>query len=407
MPLTHTKLQSLKPKAAIYRVADSAGLCIEVAPTGSRYWRFRYRFAGKAKMISLGVYPEQSLAEARKARDEARAMLRKGVDPSSHRKQARLALSTAAENTFEVVAREYLGKLALKLETTTLDKAKAHLESHVFPWLGARAVSSITPPELLAVLRRVEERGKLETAHRVLQRCSQIFRYAIATGRAERDPAADLRGALATAPAKHHAAITEPKALGELLRVTRSYQGQFVTACALKFAPLVFVRPGELRHAEWSEVDFDAAEWRIPASKMKMRDPHIVPLSEQAVALLRELQPLTGTGRYLFPSVRSNKQPMSENTVLAALRRLGYTADQMTGHGFRSTASTRLHEMGWASHLIELQLAHAERNQVKAAYNHALYLDERRKMMQAWADYLDRLAQGGSVVTGRFDKAAA
>jgi integrase len=280
------------------------------------------------------------------------------------------------------------------------------LTLNVFPWIGARPVGQITAPELLAVLRRIEARGRLETAHRAHQNCGQVLRFAVATGRAERDPSGDLRGALPPASKRHHAAVIDPKAIAELLRVLDGYTGSFVTACALRLAPLLFVRPGELRRAEWAEIDLDAAEWRIPAAKMKMRAPHVVPLADQALAILRELHPLTGRGRYVFPGARSADRPMSENTVNAALRRLGYDKDVMTGHGFRTLASTTLHEQGWPSDIIERQLAHAERNKIKAAYNRAEHLPERRRMMQAWADHLDTLREGANVVPLRRPVAA-
>jgi integrase len=403
--LTEQKLRSLKPRDKVYRVADSDGLCIEVHPSGARYWRYRYRFVGKAKMQSLGVYPEVTLAEAREALQGARKALRGGEDPIQQRQRDEQARRIAGANTFEAVAREWLQQQEKRLATTTYDKAEWMLEQFAFPWVGARPISEIDAPEMLALLRRIEERGKLETAHRVKQRCSQIFRYAIATGRATRDPCPDLRGALASPKTEHHASITDPNELGHLLKALDGYKGNLVTAAALRLAPLVFVRPGELRHAEWAEFDLEEAQWRIPGAKMKMGETHLVPLSQQAVAILRELQPLTGKGRYVFPGVRSSARPMSENTVLAALRRLGYTNDQMTGHGFRSTASTRLHEMGWNSQVIERQLAHAERNKVKAAYNYAEYLPERRRMMQAWADYLDGL-KSSKVVQGNFGRVA-
>lgn len=404
--LTDSKLRALKRRAKVYRVAAGEGLCIEVRPNGERYWRYRYRFAGKPSMLTLGTYPQVTLAGAREARNGAWALLRAGVDPSLKRKQDAQARLLAAANSFEAVGREWLGKQEAKLAPATHEKARWMLEDLALPWLGARPIVEITAPEMLTVLRRVESRGKLETAHRLKQQCGRIFRYAIATGRAERDPTPDLRGALATAATRHHASITDPTELGVLLRAIDGYQGAFVTACALKIAPLLFVRPGELRHAEWAEFDLAAAQWRIPAAKMKMRQVHLVPLSKQAVAILRELHPLTGRSHYVFPGVRSAKRPMSENTVLAALRRLGYTPDQMTGHGFRSTASTRLHEMGWKSDVIERQLAHAERNKVKAAYNYAEHMPERRKMMQAWANYLDVLREERKVVAGKFGKAA-
>ena len=270
-------------------------------------------------------------------------------------------------------------------------------EMDVFPWIGTRPVRDILAPELLATIRRIESRGAIETAHRTLQNCGQVFRYAVASGYADRDISGDLRGAIPPTKEKHHASVTDPKDVAALLRTIESYAGSFVTMCALRLAPMTFVRPGELRHAEWSEIDLDKAEWRIPAEKMKMREQHIVPLSRQAVAILRELHPLTGAGKYVFPSVRTQARPMSENTVNAALRRLGYAKDEMTGHGFRSMASTLLNEMGWNRDAIERQLAHAERNSIRAAYNFAEFLPERRKMMQAWADYLDKLRAGAKV----------
>lgn len=403
--LTDLKLRKLKPAAAIYRVADGNGLCIEIHPSGAKYWRHRYRFAGKARMQSLGAYPEIGLAAARAALDEARLVLRAGEDPVRKRQLDRSVRAAAENNTFESIAGEWLQQQSGKLAPATYAKAQWMLQELAFPWIGSLPISDIEAPQVLAILRRVEERGKLETAHRLKQRCSQVFRYAIATGRAKRDPCPDLRGALAAPKGKHHASITDPSALAQLLRAIDGYQGHLVTACALKLAPLVFVRPGELRHAEWAEFDLEAAQWRIPGDKMKMGQTHIVPLATQAIAVLRDLQPLTGRGRYVFPSVRGAARPMSENTVLAALRRMGYTTQEATGHGFRSTASTLLHEMGWKSEVIERQLAHAERNKVKAAYNYAEHLPERRRMMQFWADYLDGL-KCGNVVHAAFGQAA-
>ncbi|HUR40615.1 MAG TPA: tyrosine-type recombinase/integrase [Verrucomicrobiae bacterium] len=406
MALGTLKLDKLKPKAKLFRVADGSGLCIEVHPSGAKYWRYRYRFAGKAKMISLGPYPDVGLSEARDRREAAARQLRDGKDPSTEKQRENVERRHAHANTFRTVASEWLAKQKDKLATATYDKATWLLEDFAYPWLGDRAIAEIDAPTVLATLRRVESRGKLETAHRLKQKISQVFRYAVATGRAKGDPVPALKGALETPKAKHHASIKKPDELGTLLRALQCYGGSFVTACALKLAPLVFVRPGELRHAEWTEIDLDAAEWRIPAAKMKMRSAHIVPLSAQAVSILRELQALTGRGKYVFPGVRTNKRPMSENTVNSALRGMGYASDQMTGHGFRSTASTMLHEMGWDSAVIERQLAHAERNTVKAAYNHAEYLPERRKMMQAWSDYLTALEKHEKVVAGRFGAAA-
>lgn len=395
--LTDIKLRSLKPRSTVYRVADSAGLAIEVRSNGGRYWRFRYRHAGKSKMLSFGAYPEVTLAEARRLRDEARKTLREGTDPSVRRQADKARARAAASDTFEAVAREWLGRQDVAAKTAA--KNRWLIESHTFPALGRRPIAEITPGELLAVLRKIEARGTLETAQRVKQKCGQVFRFAILEGKAEIDPTGSLRGALKQARARHHATVTEPKAIGELLRAIDGFTGQPATLAALRLAPLVFVRPGELRQAEWLEFDLDAAEWRIPGWRMKMRAAHLVPLSTQAVAILRDLHPLTGRGRYVFPSVRTAERPMSENTVNAALRRLGYSKDEMTGHGFRAMASSRLNEMGWKPDAIERQLAHAESNKVREAYAHAAqYLDERRRMMQAWADYLDSLKAGGKVV---------
>lgn len=391
MPLTDTAIRNAKPATKPVKLADEKGLFLLVTPRGGKWWRHKYRFAGKEKLLSFGTYPDIGLKEARQRRDDARKLLAAGVDPGEHRKAHKASRSSSAVNSFEVVAREWFGKYAPTWAATHGDKIIRRLERDIFPWLGARPIADITAPELLTVLRRVEERGAIETSHRAMQNCGQIFRYAIATGRAERDPSADLRGALSPVKPKHHASITEPKAIGELLRAIEGYNGSLVTKCALKLAPLVFVRPGELRKAEWVEFDLDSAEWRIPAARMKMREQHIVPLSKQALAVLRELSPLTGQGRYVFPGARTNGRPMSENAVNAALRRLGYSGNEMTGHGFRSMASTLLNEQGWHRDAIERQLAHAERNAVRAAYNYAEHLPERRKMMQAWSDFLRTL----------------
>ena len=392
--LSDTKIRQAKPRDKQYKIYDAKGLFIIVTPKGGKWWRFRYTFGGKAKTISLGTYPDVSLKVARELRDEKRQLLSAGVDPS-------VAGAAAKMDTFEAVAREWHAK---REHTWKSDHAKwilHRLEQDAFPWLGSYPIGDVTAPTLLRVLRRIEERGALETAHKVKNWCGNVFRYGVATGRCERDPSADLRGALPPVKSKRFASITDPKAIGQLLRDLDGYQGSFVTICALKLAPLVFVRPGELRHAEWSEIDLDGAEWRIPGEKMKMKQVHIVPLSRQAVEILRELHPLTGGDKYLFPGVRSKDRPMSENTVLAALRRLGYNKDEMTGHGFRSMASTILNEQGWHRDAIERQLAHAERDSVRAAYNYAEHLPERRKMMQAWSDYLDELKAGAPVINIR------
>ncbi len=398
MPLTEIAVRSAKARARPVRLFDSGGLYLEIAPSGGKWWRFKYRFTEKEKRLSLGVYPEVSLKAAHAKRDEARRLLADGIDPSEHRQQSKSALALKAANSFETIAREWFAKFSENWVDTHSTKIIRRLERDLFPWLGARPINSITAPELLSALRRIESRGALETSHRAMQNCGQVFRYAVATGRAERDPTGDLRGALPPVKEKHHASIRDPKAIGALLRAIDGYEGALVTKCALRLAPLLFVRPGELRKAEWTEFNLDAAEWRIPAERMKMREQHIVPLSTQAVAILRELHALTGARRYVFPGARTNGRPMSENTVNAGLRRLGYAKDEMTGHGFCSIASTLLNEQGWHRDAIERQLAHAERDNVRAAYNFAEHLPERRKMMQAWADYLDGLKAGADVI---------
>jgi integrase len=393
--LTDNAIRSAKPREKPYKLFDERGLFMLVTPTGARWWRLKFRAAGKEKLLLLGVYPDVSLKLARERRDELRRELASGVDPSAKRKVERAATA----DSFEAVAREWFGKFSANWADTHSDKIIRRLENDIFPWLGSRPVAQITPPELLACLRRIESRGALDTAHRAHQNCGQIFRYAVATGRAERDPASDLRGALPPVNGGHFATITDSAGIGALLRAIDGYEGTFVARCALRLAPLVFVRPGELRAAEWSEFDLDKAEWRIPAERMKARVVHIVPLSTQAIALLQELQPSTGSGRYVFPSLRTPARPMSENTINAALRRLGYSGDQMTGHGFRSMASTLLNEQGWNRDAIERQLAHGERDEVRAAYNYAQHLPERRKMMQSWSDFLDGLRAGANVVS--------
>ncbi|MHB1947072.1 MAG: tyrosine-type recombinase/integrase [Gammaproteobacteria bacterium] len=398
MSLNDLKIKSAKAEEKAYKLSDGEGLYLLVTPSGSKSWRLKYRFGGKEKLLTIGLYPAISLAKARDKKNEARRLLADDIDPGAAKKEKKLSTKGNPDNSFEVIAKEWFEKFSSKWSQKHAMRILRQFEKEIFPWLGKLAISEITPPQVLSVLNRIESRGAIETAHRAQQTCGQVFRYAVATGCAERDPSADLRGALPPARKKHHASLVDPKAIGELLRAINDYQGHFVTKCALRLAPLLFVRPGELRHAEWSEFDFEAAEWRIPAEKMKMRVKHIVPLSSQAMAILRELQPLTGNGKYVFPCVRTLKRPMSENTVNAGLRRLGYTKEEMTGHGFRSMASTLLNEQGWNRDAIERQLAHAERNNIRAAYNYAEYLVERRKMMQHWADYLDQLANSSNVV---------
>ena len=392
MPLTDTAIRKAKPADKPQRLPDGGGLYLELSPAGGKWWRLKYRFDGKEKRISLGTYPDTSLASARDKRDAARKLLAAGVDPGEHRKAEKAAGDDRAANSFEVIAREWLGKHSPTWAASHGDKIAARLERDLFPWIGRRPIADITAKDLLATINRIADRGAIETAHRALQNCGQVFRYAIVTGRADRNPATDLRGALPPVKPSHHAAILEPAAIGGLLRAIDGYQGGFVTKCALRLAPLVFVRPGELRQAEWAEIDLDAAEWNIPADKMKTGEPHLVPLAPQAVAILRDLYALTGRGRYVFPSVRTASRPMSDNAVLSALRRMGFAKEEMTGHGFRAMARTVLDEvLHFRPDYIEHQLAHAVRDPNGRAYNRTAHLAERRKMMAAWADYLDQL----------------
>lgn len=397
MPLTDTAVRTAKPLATgkTAKLSDGGGMYLEVTPAGSRRWRLSYRFDGKQKLLSLGLYPSVTLKEAREAREEAKRLLAQGIDPSVQRQQQKTMRQELAANSFEVIAREWHAKKLKSWKSASYpEKVMRSFELDVFPWLGHRPITDISAPDVLAVLRRIEARSAFETARRVRERSGEVFRYAIATGRAERDPTPDLRGALTTVRPKSFPTVTDPKRIGEILRLMDGYPGTLIVRCALRLAPLVFVRPGNLRYAEWTEFDLDMAEWRIPASKMKGDDKHIVPLSIQAVEVLRELQPLTGRKKYVFPSIRAGARPMSDNTILQALRSLGVPKEELVGHGFRGMASTALHEQGWNSDVIERQLAHTERNKVKAAYNHAQYLPERKRMMQAWADYLDLLRAG-------------
>jgi integrase len=404
MPLTELKVRNAKGRAAAYKLADARALYLLVRPDGARYWRMDYRWHGKRKTLALGVYPAVTLSEARMGRDLAKKQLASGIDPSAQRRRARIASKAASANTFRLVAEEWMAKLEREgRAVASLNKIRWLLDL-AYPLIGEQPISTITAPTLLDVLQRVEARGHYETARRLRSTCGQVFRYAIATGRAERDPSADLRGALTAPKVKHRSAITDPIAIGAMLRAIDGYDGHPVTLAALRLAPLVFVRPGELRQAEWSEIDFEQAEWRIPAVKMKMRQPHRVPLSRQALTILRDLQAITGNSRFLFPSIRSSVRPMSENTLNAALRRLGYSKDEATTHGFRSMAAVRLNEMGrWNADAIERQLAHQEPNAVRRAYTHAAeYWPERRKMMQVWADQLEAWRDGAKIIPGQF-----
>jgi integrase len=398
MPLTEMKVRNAKPREKFYKLSDSGGLYIHVTDKGSKLWRFKYRYDGKQKLLAFGTYPEISLLDARQRREDARRLLANNVDPGAIRKAQKQAKIEDTE-TVEVIAREWHEKFKSTWTEGHTDKLMRCLERDVFPWIGTRPIKEIKAPELLTVLRRVEARGVLEGAHRVRGICNMIFRYAVSTGRAERNPAQDLIGSLPPAKEKHLAAITEPKEVRELLLAIEGYVGSYVVKLALQLSPLVFVRPGELRHMEWNEVDFENALWSIPAEKMKMREPHLVPLSKQAIKILEELQKLTGTSQYAFPSGRTYDRPMSNNAILAALRRMGYTKDEMTPHGFRAMARTIIDEvLQIRPDFIEAQLAHRVSDPLGRSYNRTHHLNERRKMMQTWADYLDGLKVGAKVL---------
>jgi integrase len=400
MPLSDMKIQKAKPKDKPVTLFDGSGLYILIQPTGGKLWRFKYRYEDKPKLLAFGSYPEISLLVARQRRDEARRQLANGFDPGEIRKAQKKATIQETE-TFEAIAREWHTRFFSTWSEGYAETLMSRLELYIFPWIGKRPIVEIKAPELLAVLRRIESRGILDTTQRVRIICGQVFRYAVVTGRAERDPTTDLKGALPQPQKTNRAAITDPKKVGELLRAIDVYKGSFVVQCALKLAPLVFVRPGELRHAEWSEIDFENAEWNIAATKMKMKEPHLVPLSKQAIEILTKLKELTGSGRYVFPG-RTSERPMSDNAILVALRNMGYAKDEMSGHGFRAMARTILDEvLQVRPDFIEHQLAHAVRDPNGRAYNRTAHLVERKKMMQIWADYLDGLKAGAKVIPFR------
>ena len=403
MGLTAVAIKAAKGRTKPYKLTDSDGLHLLVLPSGGRYWRTNYRFLGKQKTLALGVWPEVDLADARTKRDEARRVLAKGIDPAEKLKLDKIAVSVAAANTFQAVADEWVAKIEQEgLSPVTLKKIR-WLLSFTYPALGKRPIADISPHELLAVLRTVEVRGRHESAKRIRATCSQVFRYAIATARADRDIATDLKGALIVPKVTHRAAITTPREAGALLRAIQGFEGHPVTLSALKLLPHVFVRPGELRFAEWDDFDLEKAIWTIPAHKTKMRRVHSVPLSRQVLNIIAGIETDRTYSNYLFPSLRSVHRPMSENTINAALRRLGYAQDEMTGHGFRAMASTLLNEMGkWNPDAIERQLAHADNNAVRRAYTRGEYWNERVAMMQDWSDYLDQLRSGAKILTGAF-----
>jgi len=408
MPLTNVRVEGAKAGDKAFKLADGEGLYLLVQPTGQKLWRLKYRFGprkdgkpGKAeKLLALGVYPDVSLKRAREKRNDARTLLADGVDPGAQRKADDQAERVAHLHTLEAVARAWLDKYRLTWTESHMTRTRSRFEKHVFPWIGQRPIRDVKRNDLRDVLSRIESIGRIETAHRVLQLCNSVFEHANNEEIAEHNPCRGLQEVLTPVQERHHPSITDPKRVGELLRAIDGFSGTLPVACALRLAPLLFVRPGELRKAKWSEFSLDGDEptWRIPAERMKMREQHLVPLGRQAIAILRELQPLTGPDGYVFPSVRNSSRPMSENTLNVALRRLGYAKDTMTAHGFRSMASTILNEQQWHKDAIERQLAHGERDKVRGSYNFAEHLPERKRMMQGWADYLDSLRAGAKVI---------
>jgi len=407
MALTDTKIKNAVPKEKPYRLSDSHGLYVEVQPNGSKYWRLKYRFAGKEKRLAIGVYPKVTLKSARKSSELAKDYLDQGIDPSQAKKAKKVEQAQSQGNNVEVISREWHVQQSKKWSDSYAVKVLRSMERDLYPYVGTIPIDQISPPQLLAVLRRVEARGAAESAHRLKQTVGQVFRYAVATGRAQRDITPDLKGALATPQKQHFPAITEPDEVARLLNMLDAYQGTATVRSALKLAPLVFVRPKELRCSEWSEIDFDKQEWRIPAEKMKMGVDHLVPLSTQALEILAEQKLLTGHwDGYVFPSARSPNRPMSDNAVLSAFRNMGISKEQMTGHGFRAMARTILDEvLHERVELIEHQLAHAVKDSLGRAYNRTTHLPQRRAMMQRWADYLDILRQQvivSNVIVARF-----
>ena len=397
MPLTDVVIRTTKPSEKAQRLFDGNGLYLEVSAAGGKWWRLKYRFGGKEKRISLGVYPDVSLKDARERRDAARKLLANGTDPGEQRKADKAEKNERAANSFEAVTREWCGKMTAKWTPSYCKTLLRRFERDIFPVIGAKPIADLKAKELLAALRKIEARGAIETAHKARSDCGQVFRFAIATGRAERDIAADLIGGLEPKQTKHFPSVTDPAKVAGLLRALDGYQGSFVVMSAMRLAPLVFVRPGELRHAEWKDIDLDTSEWRYHVTKTNT--DHIVPLATQAVVILRELHAVTGAGRYVFPGGRSNGRPMSDNAVLAAMRRSGIPADEMTGHGFRAMARTILEEvLGYRPDYIEPQLAHAVKDPNGRAYNRTAHLTERKKMMQLWADYLDKIKAGADVI---------
>jgi len=399
MALTDVEAKQALPKDKDYKLSVQSGLYLLVKASGSKYWRMKYRYAGKEKTFSIGVYPNVSLKTAKLESDKARIQLSKGIDPNQIKQTEKSFLKTTHANSFQSVATEWFALTKSRWTKTTADKQLWILEKNLFPWIGSIPIAELKPPHVLKALRRIESRGAMETAHRAKQVAGQVFRYAVASGLIEGDPTRDLSGALAPKKTKHHAAITNPAEVGRLLRDITSYEGTYIVRALLGITPLLFQRPGEIRQMEWQEIDFEKHLWEIPASKMKMKEPHIVPLCEQAIEILQDIHPLTSWGQYVFSNERSRKKPVSDGTVNKALRNMGYTKDQMTAHGFRAMARTLLDEvLEFPPHLIEQQISHAVRDPLGRAYNRTSHLPQRVKMMQIWSDYLDKLKAGADIV---------
>jgi len=397
--LTDLKVKNTKPAEKQYKLFDGGGLFLLVTPTGGKLWRLKYRFGGIEKLMTLGAYPQITLSDARDKRVEAKKKIDAGIDPNEEKKAAKIKQIELIENTFQNIALDWHLKNQNEWTTGYAEAIIKRLKRDVFPVIGNRPIKEIRTSEILSVLETVEARGAIELTHRLKTLCGQIFRYAIASDKAENDPTVNLKGSLKPVPTRHHSAITEPENISGLMRAIDGYQGTFIVKCALQLSPLFFVRPGELRQAEWSEIDFESALWTIPAERMKMRASHIVPLSRQAIEILKSLHPFTGNAKYVFPSARSDARPMSNNAILAALRRMGFENDEMTPHGFRAMARTILDEvLQIRPDFIEHQLAHAVRDPNGRAYNRTSHLEERKRMMQVWADYLDGLKAGAKEI---------
>lgn len=393
-PLTDTQVRNLKATNREVKIFDGNGLFLVATPSGGKLWRMKYRIDGKEKLLSFGPYPHVSLALARQKRDEAKKLLAQGIDPREAEKEDEIQ-----SITFQELAEEWLIREESDWTPKHKETVEARLKAYIFPHIGKRPIAKITAPEALSVLKKIEAKGIIETSHRVKQICGQVFRFGVGRGVCEHDVTAGLKGQLTKKPrVKHMAAITDRKDAAGLLRAIDDYSGSLIVKCALRLAPLLFVRPGELRHMEWAEIDFEADLWTIPAEKMKMRKTHSVPLAPQSLAILEQIRPHTGEGKYVFPSARTKKRPISDMAINAALRRMGFNKEEMTGHGFRSMASSLLHEAGWDSNLIELQLAHRDTNTVRAIYNRAERLEERRKLMDSWADMIDGIKTGARIL---------